>query len=97
MKLKELSPEEALQMADYVQPHWTAAALQKSIQQCKARSLIIFIETYIVSEAISRYDRLVEAVEHRSNLNRRRNWYELRIMSDIARAYAQKTHTHSRQ
>jgi len=94
VKLKELLPDEAAQMADYIQPHWTANALQKSIRHQATRCLTVPVENFIVNEAISKYRCLVTIVEDRSTLNRRKNWFERRIMSDIARAYAHKTHTH---
>jgi hypothetical protein len=92
---KELFAEEASQMANHIKPHWTSNSLQKSIRQHETRNKAMPIDEIIISEAVSKYHDLVVTVQDRSTLNRRKKWFEPRIISDIARAYAQKTLTHS--
>ena len=82
-------------MANYIKPHWTSSSLQRSIRQHEARHKIMPIDEGIISEEIGKYHDLVAIVQDRSSLNRKKKWFELRIISDIARAYAQKTLTHS--
>jgi|10_taG_2_1085330.scaffolds.fasta_scaffold496682_1 hypothetical protein len=84
-------------MADYVQPHWTVSALRKSISQHITHLNPLPIDAYIVSEALGEYACLAADVEKRSTLNRKSHWFSLRIMFDVASAYAHKTHTHSPQ
>lgn len=97
MKLTELDPTEALRMADCIRPHWTARALQRDVQKYATRSIAPPVSTYLTDEGLREYVELLSAVIDRSTLNRKMKWYEPRIMLDITRAYAHKTHTHSPQ